>query len=158
MKVVDAPRSGWYPDPTGSARLRWWDGTDWTDTFRPPPTVGELARLKVQVTGGADTVASAAQAAKGQLSRSDMETVVAEVRQVARKEVDRAAEIFQQRATSAARQFQPLVTEYTNRLLRWLKILLVVAVIALVGWVVFYAIAEVTFFEWLGDRIDALTE
>ena len=105
-----------------------------------------------------DAVASAARAAKGQLSRPEMETVVAEVRQVARKEVDRAAELFQQRTLTAARQLQPLVTEYTNRLVRWLKILVVVAVIALVGWIVFQAVAEVTFFEWLGDRIDALTE
>jgi hypothetical protein len=21
---------GWYPDPYGAARLRWWDGTQWT--------------------------------------------------------------------------------------------------------------------------------
>ena len=158
MKVTDAPRAGWYPDPAGSARLRWWDGTDWTDTFRPPPTVSELARNKVVPVGVPDAVASAARAAKGQLSRPEMETVVAEVRQVARKEVDRAAELFQQRTITAARQLQPLVTEYTNRLVRWLKILVVVAVIALIGWIVFQAVAEVTFFEWLGDRIDALTE
>jgi len=87
-----------------------------------------------------------------------METVVTEVRKVARAEVDRAAEMFQQRATSAAREFQPLVTEYANRFLRWIKILAIVAVVALVGWVVFSAVAEMTFFEWLGDRIDALTE
>ena len=158
MKITDAPRAGWYPDPTGSARLRWWDGTDWTDTFRPPPTVGELARAKITPIDVPHTAASAAQAAKGQLSRTDMETVVAEVRQVARKEVDRAAEIFQQRATTAAKRIQPLVTEYTNRLLRWLKFLAIVAVIALIGWIVFNAVAEVTFLEWLGDRIDSLTE
>jgi hypothetical protein len=158
MKVSDAPRAGWYPDPSGSARLRWWDGTDWTDTFRPPPTVSELARAKVTPVDVPDRVASAAQAARGQLSRADMETVVAEVRQIARKEIDRAADILQARATATARQFQPLVTEYTNRLLRWMKILAVVALIALIGWIVFNAIAEVTFFEWLGDRIDALTE
>ena len=43
-------------------------------------------------------------------------------------------------------------------LLRWLKILVVISVVALIGWMVFNAIAEVTFFEWIGDRIDALTE
>jgi hypothetical protein len=30
--VGDAPPlPGFYPDPKGEARLRWWDGADWTD-------------------------------------------------------------------------------------------------------------------------------
>jgi hypothetical protein len=158
MKVADAPRAGWYPDPRGTSRLRWWDGTDWTDTFRPPPTAGELTVARLTPGDAPERVVAAARSAAGQLSRSDMESVVAEVRKVARAEVDRAADLFQQRATSAAREFQPLVTEYANRFLRWMKILVVVAVVALVGWIVFQAVAEVTFFEWLGDRIDALTD
>jgi hypothetical protein len=158
VKVIDAPRAGWYPDPSGSARLRWWDGTDWTDMFRPPPTLSELARAKATSRDPSAAVASIADTAKDRLSRSDIDAVVSEVRQVARSEVDRAAQAFQQRATTAARQFQPLVSEYTNRLLRWLRILIVIAVIALIGWILFSAVAEVTFFEWLGDRIDALTE
>jgi hypothetical protein len=43
-------------------------------------------------------------------------------------------------------------------LLRWLKILVVVVLVALVGWIVFQAVAEVTFLQWLGDRIDSLTD
>jgi Protein of unknown function (DUF2510) len=26
-----APGAGWHPDPHGQARLRWWDGSQWTD-------------------------------------------------------------------------------------------------------------------------------
>ncbi len=32
--MADAPTAppGWYPDPWGGDRLRWWDGSRWTDT------------------------------------------------------------------------------------------------------------------------------
>ena len=32
------PVQGWYADPEGSDQLRWWDGTQWCDQFRPAPT------------------------------------------------------------------------------------------------------------------------
>lgn len=25
------PEAGWFPDPSGEAGLRWWDGSQWTD-------------------------------------------------------------------------------------------------------------------------------
>lgn len=28
--------AGWYTDPAGSARLRWWDGSQWTDHYQQP--------------------------------------------------------------------------------------------------------------------------
>jgi hypothetical protein len=35
------PPEGWFPDPEGSGRQRYWDGTQWTSHYYPP--VGEAA-------------------------------------------------------------------------------------------------------------------
>lgn len=35
------PVQGWYADPAGSTQLRWWDGTQWTDQYRPKDAAGE---------------------------------------------------------------------------------------------------------------------
>ena len=35
---MSQPVAGWYPDPAGSPRLRWWNGGSWTEQFQPMPT------------------------------------------------------------------------------------------------------------------------
>ena len=47
------PVEGWYPDPTGTAQLRWWDGSSWTDDYLPDDTVQDY---------GADSYSEADQA------------------------------------------------------------------------------------------------
>ncbi|MDF1478631.1 DUF2510 domain-containing protein [Leifsonia sp. H3M29-4] len=43
---------GWYPDPADSAKVRWWDGTNWTQRTEFPhpdlqPTYGYSDDLSV---------------------------------------------------------------------------------------------------------------
>jgi hypothetical protein len=154
MRRAEAPPAGWYPDPEGGTRLRWWEGEDWTPQYRAPPTPSELQRHAAAVRPPAPE-----HGAKGApLARTDMEEVVSQVRQVARSEIDRAAGVFAQRAQAATRQVQPLISEYTTRITRILRISAIVVAVLLVAWFAFQAVAEVTFFEWLGDRIDRLTD
>jgi hypothetical protein len=37
---IPAAPPGWYPDPAGTGRLRWWDGSTWTDQYSTPPQQG----------------------------------------------------------------------------------------------------------------------
>ena len=155
MRIIDAPRAGWYPDPDGRERLRWWDGLDWTDIRRAPPSTAELTRSEVHVVP--DSPLGQAQQYAG-YSRQDTQEIIAEVRTVARQELDRAANEFSARAATAVRSVTPLITEYTSKLLRWVKFALVLATVLFIAWLVFQAIASQSFFDWIGDRIDNLTE
>lgn len=166
MKAADAPPAGWYPDPRGGQRLRWWDGTDWADHWRPPPNSAELgirARADAAGTPGGPrpglpvtSAAPAAPAARG-LDQASAQEIIAEVRKVARAEIDRAADVFTERARTATREIEPLVSEYTSKVLRWLRVGAVIALVLVIAWFTFQAVVQVSFFEWLGDRIDNLT-
>ena len=37
---MSQPAPGWYPDPAGSQRLRWWNGGEWTEQFHDMPQQG----------------------------------------------------------------------------------------------------------------------
>ena len=163
MRKVDAPRAGWYPDPQHSARLRWWDGLDWTDIRRAPPSEAELIAAEenqrfFDEARTANPMPQQSQQYSGGYSRQDAQEIIAEVRNVARQELDRAANEFSQRATTAVRGFTPLISDYTSQFFRWVKIALFVAAALFVFWLVFQAVASQSFFDWLGDRIDNLTD
>lgn len=67
MTETPLPASGWYPDPSGSTGLRWWDGERWTDdthdlpdadvTPAPSGTAGRLRGKAVAVVAAILVVA-----------------------------------------------------------------------------------------------------
>ena len=163
MRYADAPAAGWYPDPEHSARLRWWDGFDWTDIKRAPPSEAELVaaeenRKFFENAQGANPMPTQGAPTAAGYNRQEAQQLIAEVRDVARQEVDRAAEQFSQRATNAVRSVTPLISDYTNKSSKWFRRLIILAVVLLVAYFAFQVFAQASFFDWLGDRIDNITD
>jgi Protein of unknown function (DUF2510) len=159
MRIEDAPRAGWYPDPEGGSRLRWWEGTDWSDRWRAPPTSGAIevqARAVEQARRDLGDVVGGV--SLGSITRQDSDAIVNQVRQAARAEAERAAGLFRQEAKTAIRDFTPLISEYTNKAIRWVRVAAVLIVIVLVGWLLFQIVAQASLFDWIGDRIDNISD
>jgi hypothetical protein len=163
VRRADAPPAGWYPDPESRTALRWWDGLDWTDARRAPPSDAELLSYESRAAFEEahryvpPEVSSLAQTAS-RSGRPDSQQVIEDVRRAARSEVDRAADLFARQARSMQEGITPLISQYTNRIIKWIRILAVVAIVLLIAYVVFQVVAQASFFEWLGDRIDNLTD
>lgn len=160
MKRSEAPRPGWYPDPEGGARLRYWEGDDWSDRYRPRPPVDPR---QIMVHGGGQVPPAAQQAAQyaqqaGQYAQQrgqvDSAQIVEQVRRAAREEAQRASELFGAQARAATRNITPLITEYTTKIARVFRFLSVIAIVLIVLYVGFQVWAQQSFFDWLGDRID----
>jgi len=47
--------AAWYPDPSGSPRQRWWDGTQWTENYSEP----QMATVPYSTTVAPDAAAPA---------------------------------------------------------------------------------------------------
>lgn len=161
MRKADAPPPGWYPDPRGGARLRWWDGLDWTDHHRAPPHRGVVDVMDDE--GTREPARRAAEAVdhvagrRGSTRRPDETAeIMAEVRRVARDEVDRAVSTLSDRARDATRGLEPLISQYGDRVLRWLRIAGIVAVALVVLWMLLQTFAQTTLLDWVGDRVDTL--
>jgi hypothetical protein len=162
MKVEDAPPSGWYPDPEGYTRLRWWEGTDWSDHYRAPPTPSERD-LEGQTFGHVEDhpvagVGTYDPRGGGGMTRQESEAMINQVRMAAREEAERAANLFGAQARAVTSGFTPLITQYTNKVIKWIRILSVIAIVLVIGWIAFQIFAQVSMFEWIGDRIDNLTD
>ncbi len=94
----------------------------------------------------------------GGVDQQDASQIIAEVRNVARQEIDRAAQEFSHRADTAVRSVSPLISEYTNQFKRWFRRALIIATLAVIAYFVFQVVAQASFFDWLGDRIDNLND
>ena len=158
MRLEDAPPPGWYPDPERGDRLRWWAGDDWTDARRAPPTTKEMHEAVQAVARAAATAARAGQGAAGQARPVDTDRVISQVRDATREELTRAGDMLSARARSVLDEGRSVVDQYSDRFFRWLRIALVLAAVLVIAWFVFEFVAQATFFDWLGDRIDNLTD
>ena len=84
--------------------------------------------------------------------------VVEQVRLAARAEAQRAAQDFEARARRITGEIPPLISQYTNRFMRWFKVALMLSFIVLMAWFIYQVVIQKEFFDWLGDRIDNITD
>jgi hypothetical protein len=169
MKRSEAPQPGWYPDPAGGSRLRWWEGDDWSDRFRARPpdmrqvpagqmTPGQGSWSSQMPHGNLGQLAQQAGQYAQQYGHIDSAHLVEQMRSAARAEVDRAAQLFRVETQQAVRKITPLVTEYTSKVTRFVKLAFTIVFVLGIGWVAFQLFAQQSLFEWIGDRIDQITE
>jgi hypothetical protein len=160
MKLSEAPRAGWYPDPEGGTRLRWWDGGDWIDRYRLRPQLLLEAQPVAPPVGyvpPGNRAPDVSQFGNPAQFQAQTAAVVEQVRQAARAEAQRAAQDFEARARALTGEIPPLVSEYTNKFMRWFRVALMLSFIIIVAWFIYTFFVQKSFWDWLGDRIDHAT-
>lgn len=158
MRRADAPPPGWYPDPIRRDQLRWWDGLDWTDRRRAPAIKADWVQEAMETTeDGAPQATGASRTSAGRASsmtRQEATEVIAEARRAAREEADRAIEKLSGRARDATRRLEPLIGEYGDRAMKWIRNLFIVIVALVVLWMVLQTVGQASLIDWIGDRVD----
>lgn len=156
---------GWYPDPSGGTRLRWWDGEDWTDHYRTRPldSFGHgLADVEVPA-------ARAAQAAAGGLGPREVDRIVGAVQDTTRTEMNRAVGELQQAARGEVdrvvgevrRQVDnvtPLITDTVGQFTRYLRWAAIIGFLLVVAYFAFQIIAGIGIAELVGDLADRIID
>lgn len=156
MRRADAPPPGWYPDPTRRDQLRWWDGLDWTNRRRAPAVKADWVQEALDTTeDGARPGATRTPAGRASsMSRQEVAEVIAEARRAAREEADRAIDKLSDRARDATRRLEPLIGEYGDRAMSWIRNLFIVIVALIVLWMVLQTVGQASLLDWIGDRVD----
>lgn len=157
MRLEDAPPAGWYPDPERAGRLRWWEGADWADRWRAPPTAGEIETVQRSVYERETALARSTRPRPDQVRdrAGEAEQIVTNVREAAREEVARAATELTRQAQRTFDRYGAAALRFLRNVLRWTRIAIVAAAVLVVAWYVLQFIAQAAFLEWVGDRIDS---
>ena len=154
MRLVDAPSPGWYPDPERRSKLRWWEGDDWSDDYRPVPSSAVMARLEAAAEEPEPTERPWVNDTAPVVDASE---IAAQVRSATRREVDRAAREISQSVEASIARAKPALLAFIAKVLRWVRIGVITAAVLVIAWFVIQFIAQATFLSWLGDRIDNIT-
>ena len=160
MRIEDAPQPGWYPDPEGGSRLRWWEGTDWSDRYRMRPVENYVESVIRQAADQNEHGSHRWVPDDPGLGNPGVNTqaVVDQVREAARQEAERAAQMFGAQARSAAQSVQPLISEYTLKATKWFRRIGILVVLFAAAWFAFQVFAQKSMFDWIGDRIDNISD
>lgn len=162
--AIELTPAGWYPDPSGGTRLRWWDGEDWTDHFRTRP-------LDSFGHGFPDAASGmvAAQGAAGELGSRDVDRIVGAVQNTTRTEMNRAVGEIQQAARGEVdrvvgevrRQVNnvtPLITDTVGQVTRYLRWAAIIAFLLVVAYFVIQIVAGIGIAELVGDIADRIID
>ncbi len=156
--------AGWYPDPSGGTRLRWWDGEDWTDHFRTRPldsfghgfAEAEAARPAAPATAAGlgtrdvDRIVGAVQTT----TRTEMNRAVDELQQAARGEVDRVVGEVRRQVGNVT----PLITDTVGQVTRYIRWAAVIGFLLVVAYFAFQIVAGIGIAELVGDVADRIID
>ena len=160
MKVSDAPRAGWYPDPEGRTRCAGGTaatGSTGTASVRSAPRPRASWRQAQASQVGGDQAFDLAQLGNAMHLPPQTAAVVEQVRLAARPRPS-VAQDFEARTRKITGEIPPLISQYTNRFMRWFRVLLTLSFIVLMAWFIYQFFVQKSFFDWLGDRIDNMTD